>query len=125
MESENRLGSGTEEIDYSEVVERSLKRAHELRDDNVRTLGRLVRVLRDKKELTRAQLGSRTHLHPQWLMMLEQELLIENDLSKVRLNRLGRALGSSGTLLAKASGIEYTQLPERARPIRPGVKITR
>ncbi len=129
MESEGRFGSHSGEKFSGEIAKRLLRRAGELRDENAHTLGRLVGVLRKKREMSRVVFAQRARLHPQWVAMLEQELLGLSDLSRARLGRLGGALGVAQShpdiFLAEASGIDYEQLPERARPIGAGVRITR
>lgn len=129
MESENRLGQGGEQLDWADITRRTARRAQELRDENVRTLGRLARVLRERQDMTREQVARKSRLHPGWVAMLEWELLGERDLSRVRLRRLGTALRVPmphlDIALAEATRINYDQLPERAHPIRPGVRITR
>lgn len=110
-----------------EAARRLLGRAEELRDEGAHTLGRLVGVSRKKEEMSRDQLARKAGLDPRWVAMLEQELLGLGDLSQTRLRRLGTALGlpHPGIFLAEVSGINYDQLPERAHPIGPGIRITR
>ncbi len=96
-----------------EVADRLLARAREMRDAKARVFGRVVKALRKKGNLSRADLAAK-FADPQasfrTIYLLEHGLLHFEELRESFIRELGQALGESPVLLVEASGFGMEEL---------------
>ncbi len=86
------------------VARRQLAQAQLMRGRRAARLGRLVRVLRERRGLTRTALVEQGGPPLEWLFMLEHDLLRFDELTRQRVGLLAAALQIPDSLLTEACG---------------------
>ncbi len=115
----NQPGKDTTEYGQ-ELFARMANRAKGIRAERARTLGRVVRALREREKLTRQELAERAGVSAEALMFLEQGLSDFDELRRQFVEAVSTALDQSAVILCEIGGfgLEELSIEEKDYPSR-------